>query len=109
MGENAMERWPTASATAQGRKQTPTAQTPRMGPPICRQGGRVSMISRTKWIAALGLGFLATPAWAQPNPGTTNFGSPQWETPFPFMWGQKDEGFYFATEAVAMRINSALR
>jgi hypothetical protein len=67
------------------------------------------MISRTKWIAALGLSFLATPAWAQPNPGTTNFGSPQYETPFPFMWGQHDEGFYFATEAVAMRINSALR
>jgi hypothetical protein len=67
------------------------------------------MIRRTKWIAALGLAFFTTPAWAQPNPGTTNFGSPQWETPFPFMWGQKDEGFYFATEAVVMRMNNAMR
>lgn len=36
-------------------------------------------------------------------------GPPATETPFPLMWGERDEGFFFAMEAVFMRMNNPLK
>jgi hypothetical protein len=47
--------------------------------------------------------FLPTAASAQ-----ANFGAPTWEHPLPLMWGQRDEGVYFAAEGLAWRVNNVL-
>jgi hypothetical protein len=36
-------------------------------------------------------------------------GAPYWEHPLPLMWGERNQGFYFATEALAWRVNSVLQ
>ena len=36
-------------------------------------------------------------------------GPPATETPLPLMWGERDEGFFFAMEAVFMRMNNPLK
>src|SRR4051794_19826580 len=109
-GENAMERWPTALANSiRGEHAAPRETSLRRTGQHLRHGGRVSMSSRTRWLLTLTFALLATPAWAQPQYGTTNLGPPAVELPFPLRWGDRTEGFFFATEAVAMRMNSALR
>lgn len=67
------------------------------------------MSSRTRWLLTLSVALLATPAWAQPQNGTTNLGSPVTEWPIPLMWGDRDEGFYFGAEAGMWRLNNPLR
>jgi hypothetical protein len=57
----------------------------------------------------MAVALLATPAWAQPQLGTTNLGPPLWEAPIPLMWGERDEGFYVSAEAVVKRMNNPLR
>lgn len=85
------------------------------------------MSSRTKWwLGVVMSAALSVPsgAWAQPGcaPGAacppgggtglghmTNYGPPVTEMPLPLMWGERDEGPFFAMEAVVMRINNPLK
>jgi hypothetical protein len=112
-GDNAMERWPMATATTQGKHTASLHETCKQHEAQhLRQGGRVSMSRRTKWIIAAAAALLgASPASAQSAVlGTTNTSSPTWEVPIPLMWDQnKDEGFYFSAEAAIMRINNSLQ
>lgn len=106
-----MERWPIATATTnEGNDTSLNATEERHTAQHLRQGGRVSMSLRTKWIMAVTAALLGTSsASAQQQLGTANLASPQWEVPMPLSWGEKDEGFYFSAEATVMRINNALR
>lgn len=110
-GEYAMERWPMATATTTGVSVTPVHVTAeKHEAQHLRQGGRVSMSRRIKWLFAAAVALLgAAPASAQYQLGTTNLAAPVHEIPLPVAWGDRDEGFYFSAEAAVMRINSALR
>lgn len=64
------------------------------------------MRSRTKWwglLVLLGTMFLPKTATAQ-----INMGAPMWEHPLPLMWGERNEGWYVAGEALAWRVNNVL-
>ena len=76
------------------------------------------MSSRTKWW----LGLVLTAVFVTPLPAfgqdcgpqaglgaMPNYGPPVTEMPLPLMWGARDEGPFFAMEAVAMRLNNVLR
>lgn len=66
------------------------------------------MMTRTRWLAGLLLGALfLMPAAAHAQ--DYNVGAPSWEFPIPTMWGDKDEGWYFAMEALFFRINNPIR
>lgn len=80
------------------------------------------MSSRTRWqlgalLAAVLTSSMASTATAQGQEcgsqpglgGAANYGAPVTEVPLPLMWGQRDEGPFFAMEAVCMRINNILK
>lgn len=69
------------------------------------------MRTRTKWLALLLVGGLClTPATvrAQDNPGAS-VRSPEWESPLPLMWGDRDEGLYVSTEFLILQFDNPLR
>jgi hypothetical protein len=66
------------------------------------------MMTRTRWLAGLLLGaFFLAPAAAPAQ--DMNVGEPSWQFPIPTMWGQKDEGWYFAAEGLFFRLNNPIR
>lgn len=105
-----MERWSMATAIKQGANEAHLQDNgKRHKAQHLREGGRVSMSRRTKWIIGAVAALLgATPAMAQGPAGTMNYGPPVHELPIPLMWDQRDEGFYFSAEALVMRINNTL-
>lgn len=63
------------------------------------------MSSRTSWKwCVVALGLLTTPwqAFAQ-------IGPPAFETPLPLMWGEREEGAYFAAEVMFRRMNNPIQ
>jgi len=65
------------------------------------------MMTRTRWLGLLVGAMLLLPAAARGQ--DYNVGAPSWEFPIPTMWGDKDEGYYFAAEALFFRINNPVR
>ncbi len=65
------------------------------------------MMTRTTWLGLLVGALFMLPAAARGQ--DMNVGAPSWEFPIPTMWDQRDEGLYFAAEALFFRINNPVR
>lgn len=104
-----MERWPIQARTMSvGDNYQPTLGSTKQEPSVTRTG-HMGLLRKACWMAVATVAAYAAPALAQPNLGGANLGAPVWEHPIPLMWDHRDEGFFFAVEGVAMRINNPMQ